>query len=487
MVVQTLQVEDALEHGLLDTAVRADVERGVQFFLEGGGVPGPVGHIGVEVHDLLGGEVRREDGTLDDAVDVGVDVCRRLVIEMLHHLGFCAGQQGLVRREGGTDGVRVTDARHGVRIFEHIRNLPRADLVVGGTVVPGRAEVIVLSGLVPAGRTPDLPGVLCLRERQIGVVRVLGDAGIAEVVAEGRIAGQHQQVGILGRVDKRIADDIPVPFQLAQRFPVAQHAGRLGTDALGGVFHRLVPLLIEEIEAGGEGVGRAGVEVIFRNAVIGVAHILEGKFQVALDLGVHLGYIAAVILGIELLLHHLHVGDAEVGAAGLLVIMETELVHQHKVVVGADQQRLGHLGAEAAGCNFRVLGDGGGPGELVNGVQTLIGMSDAQPGFAPEAVRSVVVDTQFRYILPGVELVEETFGAGVVVADIVHIVGHIFIKCQVVRRRITGGEQGADFGFGIHFRPVVGHGVQELVAGNETRKRCKRSNDVSCFHSVAPT
>ena len=254
----------------------------------------------------------------------------------------------------------------------------------------------------------------------------------------------------------------------AAGLPVAQDLRRLGTQALGGIFGRQIPLLIEEVEPGRERIRRLDVEVILRDLVIAVADIAEGNLQVLVDLVVHLGHRAPLVLGIQFHGNGVDIGDAEIFVAGIGVVVQAEEVDQHEMAVGAAEQRLRHLGGQSGlfdGLDIDLAVTAGHP---LDGLERLVGVRDGIIGVLPEVLRAVV--RHFRHIFPGVALVHEAAGTGIVVTDIVHVVGHVLAEGQIGIVRIGRSKQRTDFLLGADFRPVVGHLVQELVASRQGRE-----------------
>ena len=317
---------------------------------------------------------------------------------MQHHVGLGTVQEGLIRGEGRAHGVGITDTGHGIRVLEHVGNLEVGDAVEGGTVVPFGRHVVPVAHIAPAGLliAPDVLGISYFRKGKIGVVGILGNAGIAEVVAECGVAGEHEEVGRILGLYELIASYIPVSLQLADRLPVAKRRGGLGAHTLGGSFHSLVPLLGVEIEAGGKSPGSAGVEVVLGNLIVAVANILEAQFQVSLDLFINLGHSATLVLGVQFQFNFFHVGNTQVLGAGLGVIVEAEFIHQHKVVVGTDEEGFGHLCTVTGSHDGVGFSNGRSSSEIIDSVQCLVGMGDTQIGLSPEIGGAVV--GLFRHI-----------------------------------------------------------------------------------------
>ena len=361
----------------------------------------------------------------------------------------------------------VTDPGHGVRVLEQVRDLPEGHLVEVGTAVPFRRFPVPGIHVAPAGLgvAPDVLRVVDLGEIQEGIVGVLRDAGIGHVPAEGGVGGEQHQVRVIGGLDEVVGLHLAVPLQAVAVLPVAEHLRGLGTQALGRIFGRQVPFLVEEVEPAGERVGRLDVEMVLGDQIIAVADIAEGDPEVLVDFLVDLRDRTAVILGVQLHGDAVDVGDAEVLVAGVGVVVQAEEIDQHEVVVGAAQQRLGHFRGQS-----RLLDGGDGEfafatGQLLDRLEGLVGVVDRLVAAFPEIFRTVVVD--FRDVGPGVALVHVPVRAGVVVTHVVHVVRHVLAEEQVGSGRVGGGQQRADFLRGVDLGPVVGHLVQELVAGRQ--------------------
>ena len=73
---------------------------------------------------------------------------------------------------------------------------------------------------------------------------------------------------------------------------------------------RLVPLLVEEVEASGEGLGRRLIEVVDLLAVEAIRDEREPLLEVLVDGGIDLSDGIACVLGIQRLLGRSHVGHA---------------------------------------------------------------------------------------------------------------------------------------------------------------------------------
>ena len=294
---------------------------------------------------------------------------------------------------------------------------------------------------------------------------VLRDAGIAHIIAEAGVGGDQHQVRVIGGLDEVVGLHVHVLLQAVAVLPVAEHLRGLGTQALGRIFGRQVPSLVEEVEPAGERVGRLDVEMVLGDQIIAVADIAEGDPEVLVDFLVDLRDRTAVILGVQFHGDAVDVGDAEVLVAGVCVVVQAEEIDQHEVVVGAAQQRLGHFRGQS-----RLLDGGDGEfafatGQLLDRLEGLVGVVDRLVAAFPETLRAVVAD--FRDVGPGVELVHRTVRSGVVVTHVVHVVRHIFAEVQVGSGRVGGGQQRTDFLRGVDLGPVVGHLVQELVAGRQ--------------------
>ena len=439
----------------------------MEVLLDGRNLGRPVLDVLVELVDELGRQGLGEVLRLDEIVRPGVQVGGRLIIPAHHDIGFGTVEEGLVGGEGRIHRVGVTDTGHRIGVLEQVRDFPEGHLVEVGAAVPFRRLPVPGIHVPPAGLgvAPDVLRVVDFREVQEGVVGVLRDAGKAHIPAKGRVGGQQHQVRVIGRLDEVVGLHIHVLLQAVAVLPVAEHLRRLGTQALGRIFGREVPLLVEEVEPARESVGGLDVEVVLGHLIIAVVDIAEGDLEVLLDLLVDFRDRSTVVLGVQFHGNAVDIGDSEVLVAGVGVVVQAEEVDQHEVVVGAAEQRFGHFRGQSG------LLDGGdgelalATGQLLDRLEGLVGVVDRLIAAFPEVLGTVVI--RFRDVGPGVALVHETVGSGVVVTHVVHIVRHVLAEEQVGSGRVGGGQQRTDFLRRVDLGPVVGHLVQELVAGRQ--------------------
>ena len=205
--------------------------------------------------------------------------------------------------------------------------------------------------------------------------------------------------------------------------------------------------------------------MVLRNLVVTVAHVAEGDLEVLVDLLVHFRDRAAVVLGIQFDGDAVDVGDAQVLVAGVGVVVQAEEVDQHEVAVGAAQQRLGHFRGKTGLVDVGDVQFVPASGEFHDRLEGLVGVVDGLVAAFPEILGRVVVG--LGDVGPGVALVHETVGSGIVVTHVVHIVRHVFAEEQVGSRGVSGGQQRADLLLAVDLGPVVGHLVQELVAARQ--------------------
>ena len=336
-ILDTLELQHALEHALTEFTLSADGESRVEVLLDRRDFGSPILDSLIELVDEFRsqgtGEVRR----LDQVVRPGIQILSRLVIATQHHISLGPVEQGLVGREGRIHGMGIADTGHRIGILEQVRDLPEGHLVESRAAVPFRTLPIPGVHVSPTGLfvTPDVLRIMDLREIQEGIMGILRDTGIAHVITESGVCGHQHQIGAVSGLDVVVGLDFPVLFQTVAVLPVAQDLCRLGAQALGRIFCRKIPLLIEEVETGGESIRSLDVEVILGYLVIAVVDIAEGDLQILLDLVINLRYIAALILGIQLLGNAVDIRDAEVLVAGIDVVVQGEEVDQHEVVVCA--------------------------------------------------------------------------------------------------------------------------------------------------------
>ena len=178
----------------------------------------------------------------------------------------------------------------------------------------------------------------------------MGVAGIDGIRTKSQahlgISGDEQQVAVQRGIDVMLHDRAVLLRHGSLVGPVAQHGGRFGTQALVGIFHALLPLLVIEVIAGGEGVGGFRVEVIFRDGVVFVRNIGKGRLEIFADLIIHVGHVSTLVGRLQ---GRFRTGDiryAGVFGTGNRVVRHAEHVHQDKVTIGTAQQGFGTLGAQ---------------------------------------------------------------------------------------------------------------------------------------------
>ena len=285
------------------------------------------------------------------------------------------------------------------------------------------------------------------------------------------IAGHHQEVRLLvravvgetGRADFRV-----VGLQVG--IVAEEGLGRVA-QAVRRILDGLFVLTVIQVESGGERQGGLLVEMVLRDVVV-VPDILQAFLDVLVDPAVDLGDIAAVILRVQALFRLVHVGQALVGDAGFLVVLEAEDIDQDEMGIGAGQQGLA--------IGFGQLGIGR-TAHFLDGFQGLVRGADGHPEGGPDILLGIVAG--LGDILPAPDLLVEAAGlGGHDRAVVVHVVGKEFRHHGVDMVRIGGAEQRFHLLGRIDLGPVIRHRVQELVAGNQTCKGGYGRNDVFVLH-----
>ena len=212
--------------------------------------------------------------------------------------------------------------------------------------------------------------------------------------------------------------------------------------------------------------------MVLRHLVIGLAHVREGLLQVAVNHFIDMSHGATLILRVEFGLDSLHIRDTEILVTRILVVIQAEFVNQHEMGVGTAEERFRHLTLKAG--RYDVI-DIGRTAEVMDRLERLVGVGDDSITVIPKILRAVV--GYFRNIFPPIALVDETIRARIVITDIIYIIRHVLIECQIGILQICRTQQGTDLFDRIDFRTVVRHLIQELVASREGKSRGKGQKD----------
>ena len=270
---------------------------------------------------------------------------------------------------------------------------------------------------------------------------------------QSRFGGGEEQIGRFVRGIVEAVEAGMVKLEGIGIFvPAAQIFLRIAAQHIVGIGHHLVPIALEEVEARGEGVGGALVEVEFRVGIVVIVHQGDAAFQVGLDFVVDLAHSAAVVVDDGVLLGLLHIGDA--GALRIVAVGRGPNVDEHEVEIGTEQEGLAVEGFDAR--RFGIARQQ---------FECLVGLCDAFVAGIP------IVEGRVEVVL--VVVLPKVHGLVELRVLSVGTLGHI-VRARLEKRDVGGfgigaGEEFGDFRFGVdaHIELGIGTHVEKIVARRE--------------------
>ena len=164
--------------------------------------------------------------------------------------------------------------------------------------------------------------------------------------------------------------------------PIAQEIGRIAAQGSIGILDALVPLLVEQVEAGCESVCGILVEMILGCRIDLVVDQGQSLVNVIADMLVELSHRATLVVGLHLSLGGQGVGQAHVLVGCCGVVAQTEHIGQLEVGPGTAKQSLATICTQAG----RIA-------HVFNSRQGLVGVCCSHVAGIPYGLGSIVVGT----------------------------------------------------------------------------------------------
>ena len=278
-----------------------------------------------------------------------------------------------------------------------------------------------------------------------------------------------RRVDVVHRAQQRLTVG-RLHVHLSVRRQVAHHrSGRTVVEDFIRGSDALVPLLIEQVEACGEGISGLPVEVILGLLVIRIVDQRQTVLQIVVDTLVNSGHRSAVVLGIERRLRLGDIGNTHIRIGIRGIVGLAEQVDQQEMAVSPAKQRLALGGLELIG---------GGAAQLLDGFESVVGRTDGLIQSGPDGLRSLVIGRRSD-VLPTVVLLLLGIELGILQHDLIHVVRSELADYGIRIFRIGGNQHVDNLVSGIELRTVIRHLLQKIVAGGKrgdgSRKRKERN------------
>ena len=246
------------------------------------------------------------------------------------NVGLSPVQQALIRTQSRIDSSYIADSGNRIGVLEYSWASPE-DHSVHTSRVHGR-------GVLVGGCSPRLGGLAVLISGKIRAVRVhRGCAVRSESLSHHREGSEEEKVSVDRRINIVEGGRLLLRASVrhcGQHVIIPEHCGRRRPKTHVRILDHQIILLVEKVETGRKSIGRELVEMVLRHRVVVITHKSQSFLKILLDLRVDSCDIPSFVLRGESGLRLWHVRDSEISGAGLLVVLQTEHIHEDEMRVG---------------------------------------------------------------------------------------------------------------------------------------------------------